>query len=206
MSAKRNAKGRFVKSQGGTVKPKRRRRARRNPDDAPAVALAGATSNPPAMQDLVEFILPGFAGYGATKMLARIVAVQLAKKYPSAGKHVAAGSTVIAFLAAWFLLHRIKKLEQYHTPVVVGSAIASLQTIVQTYLPKYGWMVSDAPQLNPAASKGAAGVPLMAATAPETLYPGGPEIVDDDEDVGELDPNNMGSLGDAADGLGDSVF
>ncbi len=197
---KRSAKGRFVSSKTAKVtsvsRPKRKRR-RRNPDDTGAALIApSVTPNPPPMQDLVEFILPGFGGYAVTKFLARVVNTQLAKKYPNAGKHLAAGSTIAAFLAAWFLLHRVKRLAKYHTPAVVGSAIASLQTLVRLYLPKYGWMVADfEPQTSLLSN---VSVPLTSSSNVETLFPGGPEVVDDGEtaeDISDLDLGSLGSLG-----------
>ena len=206
MSAKkRSAKGQFVAARGKKratkvervelpAPRKRRKRRRSNPEATGSSLVANPSDNPPPIQDLVEFILPGFAGYGATKMLSRIVLTQLSKRYPNAGKHLAAGSTVVSFLAAWFLLHRIKRLAKYHTPAVVGAGIASLQTIVSTYLPKYGWMVSD---VQPEAAKlGASPLSVNSPGSPspvETLFPGGPEVVDDDDD-GSLSDIDLGSL------------
>jgi len=53
-------------------------------------------------------------------------------------------TSVVSFLAAWFLAHRVKWIEKYHTPVVVGSAIAAIQSIIQLYLPTLGWVIADA--------------------------------------------------------------
>lgn len=205
---KRSAKGRFVSSKTAKVtpvsRPKRRRRARRNPDDTGAALVASsATPNPPPMQDLIEFILPGFGGYAATKFLARIVNTQLAKKFPNAGKHLAAGSTIAAFLAAYFLLHRVKRLAKYHTPAVVGSAIASLQTLVRLYLPKYGWIVSDFEAQPSLLSNVSLSPQLTSSANVETLFPGGPEIVDDGE-TEEAEDLNLGSLGSLGGGEAES--
>lgn len=99
--------------------------------------------NPPLGEDLVEHVVPGFAGYGGTRLLARIIYGVIIKRKPSLAKHAAAGAAVASAAAVWFLAHRWKKIERYHTPIVVGSAIAAIQTLVQTYLGKYGWIVSD---------------------------------------------------------------
>jgi hypothetical protein len=208
---KRSSKGQFIaagkqratKAVRVASPPKKRKRARRNPDAAPAATggMLAAVANPPDMSELAEFILPGFAGYGATKMLSRIVYTQLSKKWPGASKHVAVGSTVISFLAAWMLLHRIKKLAPYQMPATVGAGIAALQTIVSQYLPKYGWMVSDITMdsSSPLLSSGAQRASMPSGAPVETLFPGGPEVVGDDEDdvlvtdgIGDID---LGSLG-----------
>jgi hypothetical protein len=101
------------------------------------------TKNPPMLEDFTEMILPGFGGYGATRLLGRITHVQVAKRWPRFGKHAAAISAVAAFGAAWFAAHRVKALSRYHTPIVVGAGIAALKTLVQTYLPWLGWMTAD---------------------------------------------------------------
>jgi hypothetical protein len=45
--------------------------------------------------------------------------------------------------AAWLLAHRIPKIAKFHTPIIIGSSIAAVQSLVQTYLPQYGWLVGD---------------------------------------------------------------
>lgn len=162
------------------VAKRRARRRRRNPEGGEIIASA-SKANPPLFRDLMEFALPGFGGYAATRFLHRIAYVQLSKRWPRAGKHLAVGSSVGAFLASWFLVHRIKRLEKYHTPATVGAFIAAAQTIVQTYIPKFGWMVSDiqAQEL---------------AAAPAAALPPSADL--DDDDDGEVeDISSMGSFG-----------
>src|SRR5690606_29093616 len=122
-------------------------------------------------------------GYAGTRLLQRIAYAQLSKRFPKAARHLAAGSGLAVFAAVWFLLHRIKRLEKYHTPAAVGSAIAALQTIVQTYLPKFGWMVSDfQPTIGsstaPAQIKAASSAAAPAAAA---LPPTAADFMDDDD-------------------------
>lgn len=120
---------------------KRYGRHKRNPESY--------KSNPPLLTDIAEFVGPGFASFAATRFLTRIAAVQLARKKPSWGKHAGAITSIAAFVAAWWGAHRVKFLAKYHTPIVVGSAIAALQSVIQLYIPKLGWMISDAsPQLD----------------------------------------------------------
>lgn len=125
---------------------KHRKNRRAGADPAPR-------RNPPLMSDLVEWVGPGFASFALTRFLTRVAATELEKRKPSWGKHAGAGVSVAAFLAAWFLGHRWKLLAKYHTPVTVGSAIAGLQSLIQLYLPKLGWMVADAtPELDATAT------------------------------------------------------
>lgn len=106
-------------------------------------AISKPKPNPPIGEDLVEFIVPGFIAYAATRLGARIVHAVASKRFPNGGKHLAVASSVGAAAGAWFAVHRIPSIEKYHTPAVVGASIAALQTTVQAYLPQFGWMMGD---------------------------------------------------------------
>lgn len=127
--------------------------------------LLTAKANPPPIEDLVEFVVPGFVGYAGTRLTARVVQGIAARRFPRLAKHLGVASTFASAGLAWLLVHRFEKVKQYHTPVVVGASIAAIQSAVQTYLPKYGWIVSDVQQL-PAGSRNGAQAPSSIATAP----------------------------------------
>jgi hypothetical protein len=123
--------------------------------------------NGPIGSDIVEYIAPGFAAFAATRFLTRVAAVQIAKRWPRYAKHAGAIASVGSFAAAWLGAHRVKYLEKYHHPIVVGSGLAALQSLIQLYLPALGWMVSDAsPELAATAAK-----PALAAGAATSLLP-----------------------------------
>jgi hypothetical protein len=100
--------------------------------------------NPPVLADLAEFIVPGFAAFATTRLLTRMAAVQIAKRSPTWAKHAGAIASVGSFVAAYYGAHRVKMLEKHHTPIVVGSAIAAIQSLIQLYIPKLGWIIADA--------------------------------------------------------------
>lgn len=116
---------------------KRYRKHRRNPGDGPK-------ANPPLMQDVFEWIGPGFAGFAATRFLSHVAATQIAKHKPSLGKHAGALASVGSFLAAWFLANKWKPIAKYQMPLVVGAGLAAAQSLLQLYVPKLGILVSDA--------------------------------------------------------------
>ena len=146
----------------------RKKKHKKNPGEPRA-----PRANPPLLVDLAEFVGPGFAAFAATRFGTRIAATQIAKRKPTWGKHAGALASVGAFFAAWLLAHRIKMLARYHTPIAVGAAIAALQSLIQLYVPRLGWMVADAsPEL-------AAGSAPTTTTAPQALPPEF-EYVDDD--------------------------
>lgn len=117
---------------------KRYGKARRNPEPS------RSRPNPPLWTELAEFVGPGFAGFAASRMITRMAMVQIAQRKPAWAKHAGAIASVGTFAAAWYGVNRVKFLEKYHTPIVVGSAIAAMQSIIQLYIPKLGWLLSDA--------------------------------------------------------------
>lgn len=114
-----------------------KKRRESNPSRAPR-------KNPPLLSEIGEFVLPGFAGFAATRMLTRMASVQIAKRKPAWAKHAGAIASIGSFVAAWLGANRVKLLEKHHTPIVVGSAIAAIQSLIQLYVPMLGWVISDA--------------------------------------------------------------
>jgi hypothetical protein len=143
---------------------RRYRKRRKNPEGG------SPRANPPLIQELGEFIAPGFVGFAATRFGTRIAATQIAKRKPGWAKHAGAVASISAFLAAWLLAHRVKALAKYQMPIAVGAGLAALQSIIQLYIPKLGWIVADAsPEMQ--------AMPI--ATAPAQL-PAGLQYVDED--------------------------
>lgn len=109
--------------------------------------------NPPIGVDLVQFILPGFAAFAATRLGTKLVTAQIAKRWPKVARHAGAIASVGSFAAAWYGAHKVKYLDRYHDSIVVGSGLAALQNLVQLYLPKIGEMLGDPMPALPAAKE-----------------------------------------------------
>lgn len=164
-------------------------RYRRNPSSS-----AAPRHNPPLLSDIGEFILPGFAGFAATRFLTRIAATQVAKYKPNLGKHAGVLTSAGAFLAAWFLAHKVKFLEKYQQPLVVGAGLATIQSVLQLYFPTLGWIVSDAtPELSEGAS--AASATSQIVTAPNGQRYNMSDLTDIDDDPNEFTYNDSYDAG-----------
>jgi hypothetical protein len=182
-------------------------RYRRNPSSSSA-----PTRNPPLLSEIGEYILPGFGGFAATRFLTRIAATQVAKYRPNLGKHAGVLTSVGSFFAAWFLAHRVRWIAKYQQPIVVGAGLAAIQSILQLYLPKIGWMVSDA---TPAELSEGSGSTQQLVTAPngqrfrmEDLQPIDEDpnefTYDDSFDAGRMSrEHNVPRAGSAEDDLDD---
>lgn len=120
-------------------KQKRYHKRKRNPDSGGG----GSSARRPGASEVAEMVLPGAAGFVGSRFLTRIAAVQVAKRAPGFGKHAGAIASVGVLAAAWLLANKWKPLARYQLPIVVGSAIATIQSLLQLYLPRIGWIVSD---------------------------------------------------------------
>src|ERR1700690_4438211 len=121
---------------------KKNRSRRRNPDEpSPAPSHSSSASS---IGEIFEYVGPGFLGFAATRFATRIASTQIATRWPNMAKHAGAVASVGSFLAAWQLAHRVKMLEKYSEALTVGSGIAGIQSVIQLYIPRLGWVVSDA--------------------------------------------------------------
>lgn len=143
----------------------RRRKFKKNP--------SSPKRNPPITSDLIHWALPGFGGFAATRALTAIIQRMIAKKAPKYAKHAGALASLSSFLGAWFFGHKVKMLAPYHSPITVGSAIATGQSLLQIYFPnKLGWIVSDASSSAPR--------PAIAAAPQQQALPDHLEEIHDD--------------------------
>lgn len=153
---------------------RRYRKKRRNPDGG-----SSPKANPPLLAEVGEFVIPGFAGFAITRFGTRVAATQIEQRKPEWGKHAGALASIGAFLAAWLLAHRWKWLAKYQTPLMVGSGIAALQSLIQLYVPKLGWMVADAsPELN-----GSTTDPQLQGGSAQSMLPANMVPIDDDPNM-----------------------
>ena len=125
------------------AKMRSRRRTKKNPSEA---------------TELGYNIAAGFAGYGVTRFLSRAVYSQVVKKRPQLAEHAYVVAAAVGAAGAYFGSKKWAKVADYHEAISIGAGIALLQTAVQTYIPKFGWIVGDvsASQYVKAAAKPAA--------------------------------------------------
>lgn len=95
-----------------------------------------------------------FASYAATRVVGRIANGLVSRKSPTWGKHAGAVASLGAVGALWMTSQRVESLKPHREALLIGALIAAMQSLVQTYLPAYGWILGDAaqPQLAPAAT------------------------------------------------------
>jgi uncharacterized membrane protein len=148
-------------------------RPHRSPLRNPAAIFAGV--------DWVEtgkLVGVAFGGFAAGRLMTRIVSVQVAKRKPTWAKHAGVAANFVAFAAALFGAKRWSKTRPYETPLVLGTGLSLVQTILQTYFPKLGWMVSETTPEQIAEAAGQQQLPAAQTTG---------YLPDDDGVVGEDD-------------------
>lgn len=119
---------------------RRRRARRRNPDEAPRERASRFTED---ATDLAYTVGAGVAGYAVARVTARGAASLAQKKYPKLAKHAAPIGSAIGAVGAWLASRYWEKAADYHDAVTVGAGVALAQSVIQTYLPQFAWVVSD---------------------------------------------------------------
>lgn len=103
-----------------------------------------ARANPDGTVELAYNVGAGFAGYAATRFASRMVYSQAAKKFPGAAEHAQVIASAVSAAGVYLGSKYWPKAEDYHEAASIGAGIALLQAAIQVYLPKFGWIVSDA--------------------------------------------------------------
>jgi len=152
-------------------KKSKSRRARRNPDEGGG---STGTSVVQPIAEIGEFLLPAFGGFALTRFGTRAAATTIATRWPAYAKHAGALASIGSFLAAWLVSHRVKMLRRYTEPLTIGAGLAAAQSLIQLYLPKLAWVVSDATPDLTDTSTATTQIPSATATS------GDFEILDDD--------------------------
>lgn len=117
---------------------KRRRRRRKNPDDTPSRSRAKGE-----VIELATNIGAGFAGYAGTRLLSRMAYAQAVKRFPNASPYVHVAAAALGAAGVYFGTKHWSKAQDYHESASIGAGIALLQTAIQTFVPKFGWIVAD---------------------------------------------------------------
>ena len=104
---------------------------------------AALIKNPPIGQDLWEQVVPGIATYAGLRISGRIAYKVAKRKSAKMAKHAGALTPLLLAGAGYFAVHKIDKLKPYHDAFVVAAAIAVVQSLMQTYVPQWGWILND---------------------------------------------------------------
>ncbi len=122
----------------GLAAYKTKKRARRNPTvKNEAIDVADSA------EDMAIQVGSAFAGYGGSRLAARILYTALRKKYPRLAPWSGSGAAAMVFLAIWLGGGKVKSLQKYHTALTIGAGVALLQNVIRTWIPKLGWMIGD---------------------------------------------------------------
>lgn len=106
------------------------RKKRNNPDEGSGVVGA-----------LAETVLPGVVAFGLTKASGRVAYRLARKRSPKLAKHVGAITPSVVAGLTWFASTKVESLDRYSDSAIVGSAIAAVAALAQTYIPQLSWMV-----------------------------------------------------------------
>lgn len=106
------------------------KRRRKNPSNVGVVHLAYDTA-------------AAFAGYGATRFVARAIYASIVKRWPRLAPHAGVIASLLGAVGVYFGSRHWKRIADYHQAASIGAGIAAVQAVVATYIPYLGWVVSD---------------------------------------------------------------
>jgi len=96
-------------------------------------------------EEIAETVLPGAGAYVATRFASRAVYTVAERRAPALAKHAAVAAGAGACALVWAYGDRVEKLAEYRDAILVGAGVAAIQSVLQAYLPRYGWIVGDLP-------------------------------------------------------------
>ncbi len=92
-------------------------------------------------QDIIHSIGPGVGSYAAIRLAGRLARATVGQKFPAYSKHIGAGGSLMAFLASYYAIKKVRALKRYEMPILVGGGVALIQTLIQLYLPGLAWLL-----------------------------------------------------------------
>lgn len=113
------------------------RRRRKKNVAAPKRNPAGSA----AVENLKQ-IGAGFAGFAVTRAISRIASTAVGRKWPRAAKIAGVAAGAVAVVAAELGAPRFDQTARYAESITMGAGVAAAATLVQTLLPRYGWLLA----------------------------------------------------------------
>lgn len=92
---------------------------------------------------VVKPIGVGAVGYGGTRLVQRLAWTLAVKRRPRWAKHVHAAAGILTFGVLAAAGRKVRAMEPYLEPVLIGSGIAAVQGVVTAYLPRFAWLTAD---------------------------------------------------------------
>ena len=99
--------------------------------------------NPGKLEATAYSLAAGVAGYAVSKFASRLAYAQTIKRFPKVANHAKALTPVAAAFGVHFGSKYWSKSAEYTEEITIGASVAAVQAIVQTYLPKFAWLISD---------------------------------------------------------------
>ena len=149
-----------------TARSRVRRRRRKSKSFKPNPS-GGATV------EMLKQMGAGFAGFAVTRAVSRIAATAVGRRWPRAAKIAGVGAGAVAVIAAELAAPRVEQSRPYAESITMGAGVAAVATLVQTLLPKYGWLLahpSEDSQAALPASQPAMMLPEMTATGSDVPW------------------------------------
>lgn len=124
------------------------------PRKNPMVAIASVTD---AATGMAMMAIPGIGGYAVTRLGGKFARILIGQRVAGGkyAKHFGPLGSLGTLLAVLYAAQKWEKARKYQEPILVGSAIALFQSLLQTYLPGLVGLIDGQPLLAAPAATGA---------------------------------------------------
>jgi hypothetical protein len=127
------------------VAGRKKRKSRPIKKNPASTGLAASSSNflSQTWSELANVAVPGVIAYGLGRTAGRIGYKLGKRKSLAVAKHTGPLASVAFAVGSSVAVSKIQYLSKWDMPIVTGAWIAALQSVVQTYMPMYGWILND---------------------------------------------------------------
>jgi hypothetical protein len=120
---------------------KRKSRPIKNPETGLVAASSGFLSQ--TWSEIANAAVPGLVAYGCTRAVGRMAYKIGKRRSPAFAKHAGPLASVLFAGGASYAARKFDYLAKWDLSITVGAWIAAIQSVVQTYIPQYGWILND---------------------------------------------------------------
>lgn len=86
-------------------------------------------------------VLAGILSYLGIRVTGRLARIELGQRFPRLAKHLTALTNISSLGGLWYATEKVKFLKEHQTPILVGAGVATIEGLIQAYLPGLAWAV-----------------------------------------------------------------
>lgn len=98
---------------------------------------------------LGENLIAGAGAYAGSRVVSRIAHALVNSKWPQYAKHADPIASAASLAGVWIATSKVRKLEPYKVPAMIGAVIALIQSVLTTWMPGLAYQLGILPASAP---------------------------------------------------------